>query len=227
MALLLLCFDQTGGSRPPHSDTKSLITSILSGRLITRTGKYKIFPIIGTALATIGLAMLSLVNQETSLWYLSAAMLILGAGLGNVMQVLVIAVQNNVEQRQLGAATSTSTFFRSIGGSFGTAIFGAVWTAQLAAQLALELPGVPLTGPDGSDVTSSIGNIQALPPDIQEYVLTAMSHAIDNTFLFAVPFMAVAFLLSFFLKEVPLRKREDVAEELAGDAAVPLPTPLD
>ncbi len=204
-----------------------LITSILSGRLITRTGKYKIFPIIGTALATIGLAMLSLVNQETSLWYLSAAMLILGAGLGNVMQVLVIAVQNNVEQRQLGAATSTSTFFRSIGGSFGTAIFGAVWTAQLAAQLALELPGVPLTGPDGSDVTSSIGNIQALPPDIQEYVLTAMSHAIDNTFLFAVPFMAVAFLLSFFLKEVPLRKREDVAEELAGDAAVPLPTPLD
>lgn len=201
-----------------------LFTSILSGRLITRTGKYKIFPIIGTGLATIGLLMLAQVNQDTSLWYLSAAMLILGAGLGNVMQVLIIAVQNNVDPRQLGAATSTSTFFRSIGGSFGTAVFGAVWTAQLAAQLALELPGVPLTGANGGELTSSIGNITALPADLQEHVLTAMSHAIDNTFLFAVPFMAFAFLLSFFLKEVPLRKRQDSAESLADDAAVPLPT---
>lgn len=199
-----------------------LFTSILSGRLITRTGKYKIFPIIGTGLATIGLLMLSRVDQFTSLWYLSAAMLILGAGLGNVMQVLIIAVQNNVEQRQLGAATSTSTFFRSIGGSFGTAVFGAVWTAQLAAQLALELPGVPLVGANGGELTSSISNITALPPDAQDHVLTAMSHAIDNTFLFAVPFMAFAFVLSFFLKEVPLRKRQDVTDSLTDDAAVPM-----
>lgn len=204
-----------------------LFTSVLSGRLITRTGKYKIYPIIGTGLSTIGLLMLAQVDQTTSLWFLSLAMLILGAGLGNVMQVLIIAVQNNVDQRQLGAATSTSTFFRSIGGSFGTAVFGAVWTAQLAAQLAAELPGVPLQAGDGSKVTSSLGNIDALPPGIQEHVLTAMSNAIDNTFLFAVPFMAFAFVMSFFLKEVPLRKRQDVAHDLADEAAVPMGTPIE
>ena len=204
-----------------------LVTSILSGRMITRTGKYKIYPIIGTGLATIGLFMLSKVNQDTSLGYLSLAMLILGAGLGNVMQVLIIAVQNNVDARQLGAATSTSTFFRSIGGSFGTAVFGAVWTAQLAAQFALELPGMSTTSENGGKITSSIDNITSLPPAIQEHVLTAMSNAIDNTFLFAVPFMAFAFLLSFFLKEVPLRKRQDVAHELADDAAVPMGIPIE
>ncbi len=204
-----------------------LVTSVLSGRMITRTGKYKIYPIIGTGLATVGLFMLSTVNQDTSLWFLSLAMLILGAGLGNVMQVLIIAVQNNVDARQLGAATSTSTFFRSIGGSFGTAVFGAVWTAQLAAQLALELPGLSTTGQNGGKLTSSIDNITSLPPDVQDHVLTAMSHAIDNTFLFAVPFMAFAFLLSFFLKEVPLRKRQDLAHELADDAAVPMGIPIE
>ena len=204
-----------------------LVTSVLSGRMITRTGKYKIYPIIGTGLATVGLFMLSTVNQDTSLWFLSLAMLILGAGLGNVMQVLIIAVQNNVDARQLGAATSTSTFFRSIGGSFGTAVFGAVWTAQLAAQLALELPGMSTTGQNGGKLTSSIDNITSLPPDVQDHVLTAMSHAIDNTFLFAVPFMAFAFLLSFFLKEVPLRKRQDLAHELADDAAVPMGIPIE
>jgi MFS family permease len=107
------------------------VTSITSGRLITRTGRYRIYPIIGTGLATIGLFLLSQMNESTPYWKISIAMVVLGAGLGNVMQVLVLAVQNSVEPRDIGTATSGATFFRSIGGAFGTAVFGAVWAARL------------------------------------------------------------------------------------------------
>ena len=108
-----------------------IVASIVSGRLITRTGKYRAYPLIGTALATIGLFLLSHLGGTTPYWQIAIAMVVLGAGLGNVMQVLVLAVQNSVEPRDIGTATSGSTFFRSIGGSFGTAVFGAVWAASL------------------------------------------------------------------------------------------------
>jgi MFS family permease len=196
-----------------------LLTSILSGQLITKMGRYKIFPIIGTALATIGLYLMSHMGVDSPFWFSALAMFILGAGLGNVMQVLVLAVQNTVAPQQMGAATSGSTFFRSIGGSFGTAFFGAVWTARLAA----ELSGVFPNGGGGGDVTSSITNITSLPADIQEQVLGAFARAMDTTFLVAVPFMAVAFVLALVLPEVRLRTHQDTAHVLADDAAVPLP----
>ena len=120
----------------------------------------------------------------------------------------------------MGAATSGSTFFRSIGGSFGTAFFGAVWTARLAAELTDVFPNA---GAAGSNVTSSISNIDALPPAIQEQVLGAFARAMDTTFLVAVPFMVVAFVLSLVLPEVRLRTHQDTAHVLADDAAVPLP----
>lgn len=206
-----------------------LLTSIISGRLITRTGRYKIFPILGSAAATIGMFMLSTCGVHTPLWFLWLSAFVLGAGLGGVMQVLVIAVQNNVNPKQLGAATSTSTFFRSIGGSFGTAVFGAIWTAQLATQLAANLPaglGERLAA-SGHGVTSSMGNINELPPAIHDAVLTSFANSIDRTFLLAVPVMLVAFVLSFFLKEVPLRTRPSTEDELANDAALPLPGLVD
>jgi EmrB/QacA subfamily drug resistance transporter len=201
-----------------------LLTSILSGQLIARMGRYKIFPIIGTGLAAIGIFMLSRLGVDAPFWYSALAMFILGAGLGNVMQVLVLAVQNTVAPQQMGAATSGSTFFRSIGGSFGTAFFGAVWTARLSAELASAFPNG--TGQIG-DATSSIGSIQALPPEIQSVVLEAFARALDTTFLVAVPFMVVAFLLAWLLPEVRLKTQRDVAHELADDAAVPLPMALD
>ena len=117
-----------------------LFTSILSGRLITRTGNYKPYPIIGTALATAGLLLLSQLSSSTPYWQTAIAMLVLGAGLGNVMQVLVLAVQNSVEPRDIGTATSGSTFFRSMGGAFGTAVFGAVWAARLATEMSAVMP---------------------------------------------------------------------------------------
>ncbi len=197
-----------------------LLTSILSGQLITKLGRYKVFPIIGTALATIGLFMMSKMGVDSPYWYSGLAMFILGAGLGNVMQVLVLAVQNTVAPKQMGAATSGSTFFRSIGGSFGTAFFGAVWTARLAAELTAVFPGA---AGNTSQITSSIGNIHSLPPAVQDAVLGAFARAMDTTFLVAVPFMAVAFVLALVLPEVRLRTHQDTAHVLADDAAVPMP----
>jgi EmrB/QacA subfamily drug resistance transporter len=197
-----------------------LITSIASGLLITRFGRYKVFPIIGTALATVALVLFSRLGAHTPYWQIAIAMLVLGTGLGNVMQVLVLAVQNSVSPRRIGEATSASTFFRSIGGSFGTAVFGAVWTARLAVELAAAVPaGVrPPTG-----ATASLDAIRALPAQLQEAVLGAFAAAIDTTFLVAVPVMAVAVVLALFLPEVPLRTRHSVEEMIADDAAVPLP----
>ena len=195
-----------------------LLTSILSGQLITRMGRYKIFPIIGTALATAGLFMLSKLGVDAPYGFAALAMFILGAGMGNVMQVLILAVQNTIAPQQMGAATSGSTFFRSIGGSFGTAFFGAVWTARLATELSGIFPG----GTQG-DVTSSITSIHALPPLVQEQVLGAFARAMDTTFLVAVPIMALAFVMSLVLPEVRLRTTQDTAHVLADDAAVPLP----
>lgn len=182
-----------------------LVTSIMSGRLITKTGKYKAYPLIGTALATVGLFLLSQLGGTTPYWQIAIAMLVLGAGLGNVMQVLVLAVQNSVEPRDIGTATSGSTFFRSIGGSFGTAVFGAVWAARLATEMSAIMP----SGGSGGDPTTSMASIQALPPELQSEVLGAFARAIDTTFLVAVPIMAVAFILAIFVPQVPLRTRQD------------------
>ena len=196
-------------------------TSIVSGRMITHTGKYKVFPVIGTGLATIGLFMLSRLGIDAPYWYLAAAMIILGAGLGCVMQVLILAVQNTVSPKQMGAATSSSTFFRSIGASFGTAFFGAVWTARLSAEMAAAMPGGDSSAMTGS--TTSMASIAALPPAVQEVVLGAFARAMDFTFLIAAPIMAVAFILALLLPEVHLRSRGDVEHALADDAALPVP----
>ena len=112
-----------------------LTTSIISGRLVSKWGRYRIFPIVGTATMTLGLYLLSHLGVTTSDWLSSLYMLVLGAGIGGSLQVLVVAVQNAVSYADLGAATAGATFFRSIGGSFGTAIFGAVFSNVLAGDL--------------------------------------------------------------------------------------------
>ena len=198
-----------------------LVSSIVSGQLISKTGHWKIFPVIGTASATIGIWMLSRIGVDTPYWQIDIAALILGIGLGNVMQVLVLAVQNSVDSTQMGAATSTATFFRSIGGSFGTAIFGAIFASRLNTEISNALPpGVEL--PAGG-VTGSMGKLDSLPPAIHDAVLGAFSNAIATTFLIATPVMAFAFLMSLLLRETPLKTSHDLAHVLADDAAVPLP----
>ncbi|TXH42118.1 MAG: DHA2 family efflux MFS transporter permease subunit [Actinobacteria bacterium] len=199
-----------------------LLTSVGSGQIITRTGKYRAFPIVGTAIAAVGLYLLSRLGVDTPYWQFSIAAFVLGVGLGCVMQVLVLIVQNDVDPQHMGAATSASTFFRMIGASFGTAAFGAIWTSRLSVELEKAMPNMSL--PAGSaDFTSSLTKIHELPPPIHDAVLGAFARALDYTFLVAVPIMVIALVLSLFIPEKPLRTHQSAAQDLADDAGVPLP----
>jgi len=181
-------------------------TSVITGQLITRKGKYKVFPIVGTALVTVALYLLSLMTVTTSLFEASLFMFILGLGIGAVMQVLVIVVQNAVPYNYLGTATSTATFFRSIGGSFGVAIFGAIFNAQLVKNLPKYLPSTVIKTLNSGNIAASPSALDHLPKLIRYGFTQAFSHSLHTVFLVAVPIGAIAFLLSLAVKEVPLRK---------------------
>jgi len=182
-----------------------LTTSIVSGRLVSRWGRYRIFPIIGTATMTVGLYLLSHLGVTTSVWLSSLYMLVLGAGIGASLQVLVVAVQNAVSYADLGAATGGTTFFRSIGGSFGTATFGAVFSNVLAGDLAAALHGLRL--PPGVTAASgaSPALLDRLPAAVHAGYVSGYATALQTVFLVAVPFGVLAFALSWTLKDVPLR----------------------
>jgi EmrB/QacA subfamily drug resistance transporter len=180
-----------------------LLTSITSGQLISRWGRYKAFPIAGTAVMTLGVFLLSRLSEHTSVLVESLSMAVLGLGVGLVTQVLVMAVQNAVDYRNLGAATSGVIFFRSIGGAFGTAIFGTIFSNQLAAHLASLAaslpPGVNLSA------TESVAAIHHLPTTVRVEVVHAYTQSLSAVFLVTVPIVAVAFMLSWLLPEVRLR----------------------
>ena len=180
--------------------------SIGGGQIITRIGRYKIFPIVGTALMAVGLIMLSGLHSHTSLWMLWTDMIVLGVGIGACLQVLILAVQNAVGYEDLGTATAASTFMRSMGGTFGTAIFGAVLTSRLAFWLVRLLPGGATGATTGGNVTSSPAVVKALPPPIRDAIVEAFVRSLHTVFLVGVPIVLVAFVLSFFLPEVPLRR---------------------
>jgi EmrB/QacA subfamily drug resistance transporter len=180
--------------------------SIGGGQIITRIGRYKIFPIIGTALMTLGMVLLSGLHAHTSLWVLWGDMLVLGVGIGCALQVLILAVQNAVGYEDLGTATAASTFMRSMGGTFGTAIFGAVLTSRLAFWLLRLLPSGSSAATNGGNVTSSPAVVKALPPPIRDAIVEAFVRSLHTVFLVGVPIVLIAFVLSFFLPEVPLRK---------------------
>jgi DNA-binding MarR family transcriptional regulator len=182
-----------------------LTTSIVSGRLVSKWGRYRIFPIIGTATMTVGLYLLSHLGVATNVWLSSLYMLVLGAGLGASLQVLVVAVQNAVSYTDLGAATGGTTFFRSIGGSFGAATFGAVFSNVLAGDLATALHGLAL--PHGVTAASGASPAQLahLPAAVHAGYVSGYATALQTVFLVAVPFGVLAFALSWTLKDVPLR----------------------
>ncbi|GAA4219072.1 MFS transporter [Actinocatenispora rupis] len=182
-----------------------LLTSIVSGQLITRTGRYKVFPVAGTAIMAIGLYLLSRLGVDTGFWAASGAMFVLGFGLGMVMQVLVLAVQNGADYKDLGVATSGATFFRSIGGSFGVAVFGAVFASALTSNLAKYVPAGALPGGSEQAAAPSRAALSKLPPQILDDVVHAYAQSIHTVFLWAVPVALLAFALTFLLPEVPLR----------------------
>lgn len=190
--------------------------SIISGRLISRLGRYKIFPIIGTAIATVALYLMSSVHVDTPYWQIAIYLFLLGVGIGNVMQVLIIAVQNAVNPREVGVATSGATFFRSIGGTVGTALFGGIMTAQLSARLQETLPAGSSAGLDPSTLTSSVSEIAKLPEQLQVIVLDSFTYALDHVFLVAAPIVFVGFILSWFMKELRLRSADEHRMDMAG-----------
>ncbi|WP_278235458.1 MDR family MFS transporter [Isoptericola sp. AK164] len=201
-----------------------LLTSIGSGQLITRTGRYKVFPVVGTAVTAVGLFLLSLMDRTTTTTQAGLSMFVLGTGLGMVTQVLVIAVQNAVAYRDLGTATSGATYFRTIGSAVGVAVFGTVFANRLAANLTAA-PPAGATGPCGpATLESSVETLAQCPPPVQEWFLDGYTDTLQTVFAWAVPVAVVAFALSWLLPQVELRTatREadltDVAGQAAGDA---------
>jgi EmrB/QacA subfamily drug resistance transporter len=200
-----------------------LLTSTVTGILISRWGRYKIFPILGTALMTVGMYLLSHLAVGTSTLASSLYMFVLGVGIGAVMQVLVIAVQNVVPYQDLGAATSGVTFFRSIGGSFGTAVFGAIFASQLGGNLARYLAGTPIPRGFNASAGASPAALAKLPPAVHTGYIEAYAASLHTVFLVAVPIAAAAFVLTWLFREVPLRKTSTAANP--ADTLAPTSVP--
>ena len=202
-----------------------LVTSIVSGQVISRTGRYKLFPIAGTAVMTGGLFLLSRLGPESRTAHASLLMMLLGLGMGMVMQVLVIAVQNDVDYRDLGAATSGTTLFRLIGGSLGTAILGAIFAARLASNLShLASGALPATAGRG---TSAAALAQMAPAARAAYG-QAFAASLDTVFLVATAVCAVGVVLACFLPERALRETVAAnARESGSEAAGAFAQPVD
>ncbi|QGY31639.1 MDR family MFS transporter [Pantoea cypripedii] len=180
-----------------------LVTSIVSGRVISRTGKYRLFPIAGTLLATIGMGLMTTLTLDAPVWHIYLFSSILGMGMGMVMQVLVLAVQNTVTPDSIGVATSSVTLFRSVGGSIGVALFGAVFSQVLKSGLTkLVDKGIEL--PRSLDPDA----IHHLALDVQTPYLQAFVDAVHAAFQMAAGVMLLAFILSLFMPESPLRKKD-------------------
>jgi EmrB/QacA subfamily drug resistance transporter len=180
-----------------------LVASIGSGRAISRMGRYKIFPIVGSGTLVAGMFLLSRLTVSTPPWLASAYMLVVGVGIGLVLQVLVLIVQNDARRDEIGVATSTATFFRSVGGSFGVAIFGAIFASRLTGALS-HFPH-SVTAQLGSGIHLSPQQAKNLPPDVHADFLQAFAHALHGAFLWGMAIAVVPFVLSWLLKEKPLR----------------------
>ena len=182
-----------------------MTASIVSGRLITKSGKYKIYPIIGTILLGIGLWLFSHVSLTTSQLDLSVWMVFMGLGLGSFMQVPTLAVQNAVDIKQMGTATSTTTFFRSIGSALGGAIFGSILISRLTAHIEKLLPAVSKSAISTKALESSNQSLAKLPAFIRHDILQAYALSFHDMFLLSLPIAAAALITALVLREAPLR----------------------
>ncbi|MGN5633765.1 DHA2 family efflux MFS transporter permease subunit [Streptomyces sp. AC154] len=198
-----------------------LLTSTGSGQIVSRTGRWKVFPILGTGITAIGLLLLHRLTESSSTLEMSLYFFVFGAGLGLVMQVLVLIVQNAVSYQDLGVATSGATFFRSIGASFGVAIFGTIFTNRLTDKLGAALKGRPLPpGVSADSLSADPRALGQLPPALRGPVIHAYSTSITDVFLYAAPVVLIAFVFAWLLKEDKLRgsvTAPDPSETLASN----------
>jgi EmrB/QacA subfamily drug resistance transporter len=193
-----------------------MVAMIPSGRIISKTGKYRLFPIAGTAVTALGIWLFTHISLTTSQLMLSIWMLVLGMGIGLYMQVMTLAVQNSIERKDMGTATSVVTFFRSMGASFGTAIFGAILTARLGHYLTVFLPRSVASHISSKSIEQSTSGLKTMPAAISHDVLNAFAHSFHDVFLWVLPFSVITFFVSFFLREAPLKTstRETAAAEV-------------
>ena len=200
-----------------------LVSSIVAGQIITRTGRYKAFPILGTAVAALGMYLLSSLDESTGSGVAALHMLVLGLGLGMVMQVLVLATQNAVSYDQLGVATSGATLFRSIGGSLGTAVLGAIFSGRLTAELADKLPSGQGAG-GGTEGGINPAQIERLPAPLHDAYIASFTDALHVVFAVATAVMVLAFLLAWLIQEKPLRATVESSAGLGESLGAPVDT---
>jgi MFS family permease len=192
-------------------------TSIGGGQIMARTGRYKWMPITGALVVGSALYAFSTLQVDTPYSRVALIMFAFGLGLGLTMQVVVTAVQNSVDRRHMGVATASVTFFRSMGAAIGTALLGAILNIQLKHHLS-EIVGAA-GGGAGQINTNDVTAIQALPEPIKSWVLEAFTRSIDDVFLVAVPFMAVAFIIALTMREKPLKGRGQHSDSATSSAS--------
>jgi EmrB/QacA subfamily drug resistance transporter len=193
-----------------------VLSSMVTGRIITRTGTWKRFLVGGMVAVIVGLSLLSTIDEATPLWHAGLFMAVLGLGLGATMQNLVLSVQNNTAQADMGAASSVVAFFRSMGGSIGVSALGAVLSHQVAAKVASGLAAIGVTG--DSNESHAIPDLDTLPAPVRAIFEQAFGEATGHIFLVAVPFAVVALACVLFIREVPLRTTILRADEIAPEA---------
>ncbi|MFI2506892.1 MFS transporter [Streptomyces sp. NPDC018972] len=190
--------------------------SVISGQLISRTGRYRWHPIVGTALSVVGMWLLSRLETGTTRLHYGIWTAVLGAGIGMVMPVLILAVQNSVRPADLGTATSANNYFRQIGGSVGAAVFGTLFAGRLTDALEDRLPAGAGTPPDAGSITPEL--VHALPPELRDAYVQAYADAMPRIFLYLVPVLVLGLLIAFFLKEKPLVSHHAPIADPAQDA---------
>lgn len=194
-------------------------TSIVSGLLITRTGRYRLFPILGTLVTAAAMIAMTTLTAETPIWLICVFLFVFGAGLGLIMQVVVLVVQNSVDATMVGTATSTNNYFREVGASLGVAVFGTIFTTRLTDNLKEVFTAAGASPAEAGNSTATLDpqTLNQLPDALHDGVVTAYADALAPVFWYLLPFIGVAFLLSLFLKQIPL---SDVAGLVARGEAI-------
>jgi EmrB/QacA subfamily drug resistance transporter len=194
------------------------VTSLIAGQITTRTGRYKALPVIGGAAMTVALVLLSTIGVGTSRLTSMSYYVVLGVGMGFLMQITTLVAQNSVEPKDMGVATSARTFFQQVGGSIGVSIFGVVFARAWQGALAARLPGVRVGGNTGGQLAPQL--VMRLPAVVRDAVFYAISHGVETVFRWAIPGAALVFVLALLIKEVPLRGAPSAP---AADAAAQAP----
>jgi EmrB/QacA subfamily drug resistance transporter len=195
----------------------STVTTLIAGQVTTKTGRYKVLPVIGSAVMGAGIYLLTTLGVSTSLVTSGLIFAVIGIGMGFLMQITTLVAQNSVAQRDIGVASSARTFFQQIGGSIGVAAFGAIFARQLTGALSARLPGVRLNGSGGGQLNPA--TVTHLPAVVRHDVFAAITHAVTSVFWWVVPAAGLVFLLSLLIKEVPLRGRAAAQEAPAPELA--------